>query len=304
MKHLWLILVLFPVLASSQEVKVRRIEKLTGSEKGELTLSGISPDGKYILVSSADFIGLRILDLKKKTITEIASDPGSGYEPVFSPDGRKIFFRSDEYRNYRKYSSMIEYDLSTGKTKPIEPPSRVLVSPAVSGDIISYVVEGKRKAIDMETSDIAKGDNGTFLLLEDLVPVLYSDGKRKEVKPNGEGNYIWASLSPDRTKILYNYRGTCTFISDTAGNILQETGRLNAPKWINDNLIAGMNDEDDGTRILRSDIMCYSMKTKMLYNLTRTEDVAEMYPYPFAGKNRIACQTLNGELYLIYFRIK
>lgn len=304
MKHLWLILALFPVLASSQEIKVRRIEKLTGTENGELTLSGVSPDGKYILVSSADFKGLRILDLKKKTISEIASDPGSGYEPVFSPDGRKIYFRSDEFRNYKKYSSMNEYDVSTGKTTIVEPSSRVLVAPSISGDILTYVVEGKRRTIVAETGEDVKGDNGTFLLLEDLVPVLYSGGKRKEVKPNGTGNYIWASLSPDRTKILYNYRGTCTFISDTAGNILQEIGRLNAPKWINDYLITGMNDEDDGTRVIRSDIMCYSMKTKKLYNLTRTEDIAEMYPYPFAGKTRIAYQSLTGELYLLYFRIK
>jgi hypothetical protein len=167
-----------------------------------------------------------------------------------------------------------------------------------------YQVDGNRKTRMTGMAERVKGDNGTFVLLERLVPVLYSNGRRKELKPNGEGNYIWASLSPDRRMLLYNFRGTSTFISDTAGNILTEIGRLNAPRWINDNLIVGMNDEDDGYRVLRSDIIIYSLKTNQLYNLTKTGEIVEMYPYPIPGKSHVAFQTLNGELFLLHLKIK
>jgi WD40 repeat protein len=303
-KNFWLILALLPALASSQELKVRRIEKITGSEKGELSVSGVSPDGKYILASSTDFRGLKLIDLRRKRILDITGNPGSGYEPVYSADGEKIFFRSDEYRERKKYSSLNEYIISTGKTSNVEPLSRGLGSPAISGDMVAYTVEGKRKIRMTGTSESIKGDNGTFLLLEDLVPVLYSGGKRKEIKPNGEGNYIWVSLSPDRKKILYNFRGSSSFISDTAGNILTEIGRLNAPRWINDDLIVGMNDEDDGNRILSSDIICYSMKSHQKYNLTNTLDTVEMYPFPVPGRNKLVFQTLKGELFIIHYKIK
>lgn len=295
---------MFPVLASSQEIKVRRTEQITKSAAGELVISGVSPDGRLILASSSDFRGLKIIDLKKKRIQDVTSDAGAGYEPVFSPDGDKIYFRSDEYRNLRKYSSLHEYTRSTGKTSLVEPSTRGLGSPAISGGKIFYLADGRQKARITGPDESQKGGTNLFVILEDLVPVLYSNGIRKELKPNGEGNYIWASLSPDRTKLLYNFRGTSTFVCDTSGMILAELGRLNAPRWISDYLIAAMNDQDDGTRVIRSDICCYSMKTNILYNLTRTEDTIEMYPRPIPGRNRIAFQTLTGELFLMHIKIR
>lgn len=303
-KKLWIFLLFFPFIASSQEISVRKIQQITGTKAGELVLSGVSPDGKNLLASSSDFRGLKIIDVKRKRIKEITNDAGAGYEPLFSPDGNKVYFRSDEYRNFRKYSALYEYDRTVEVKTLVEPPSRGLGSPVISQSEIIYIADGKRRTRTTGKDDGGKGDNGTYVTLEDLVPVLYSGGKRKEIKPNGDGNYIWTSLSPDRKKLLYNFRGTSTFVSDTAGNILQELGRVNAPRWIDNNLIAGMNDEDDGTRVLRSDIICYSLKTNKLYNLTNTVESIEMYPFPFSGKNKVAFQTLTGELYIMNIKIR
>jgi hypothetical protein len=129
--------------------------------------------------------------------------------------------------------------------------------------------------------------------------VLYINGNRKLVTPNGEGNYIWVSLSPDKTRLLYNYNGRGTFICKLDGTILDDIGRLNAPRWLNDQIIIGMNDKDDGYRVLSSDIICYSIATKKKTNLTSTSDKIEMYPFPFPDGNRIVYQTLSGELYIM-----
>jgi Tol biopolymer transport system component len=303
-KKLWFFFLFFPFIASSQEISVRKIQQITGTKDGELVLSGVSPDGKHILASSSDFRGLKIIDVKRKRIKEIAIDAGAGYEPAFSTDGNKIYFRSDEYKNYRKYSTLYEYDRTVEAKSQVEPASRGLGSPVISGSEVIYMADGKRRTRSTGKDVGGKGDSYIYVSLEELVPVLYSGGKRKEVKPNGDGNYIWASLSPDRKKLLYNFRGTSTFVSDTAGNILQELGRVNAPRWIDNNLIAGMNDEDDGTRVLRSDIICYSLKTNKLYNLTNTVESVEMYPFPLTGKNRVAFQTLKGELYIMNIKIR
>jgi len=303
-KKLLIFLFFYPFIASSQEISVRRIQQITGPEAGELVISAVSPDGRNLLVSSSDFRGLKIIDIRKKRITEIAKDAGAGYEPVFSPDGNKIYFRSDEYRNYRKYSALYEYDRSAAVKTLVEPASRGLGSPVISGSEVVYLADGKRRSGSTLKESGAKELNGIYVSLEDLVPVLYSGGKRKEIKPNGDGNYIWVSLSPDKKKLLYNFRGTSTFVSDTAGTVLYELGRVNGPKWIDNNLIAGMNDEDDGTRVLRSDIICYSLKTNKLYNLTNTAESIEMYPFPVSSKNRIAYQTLKGELYIINIKIR
>jgi hypothetical protein len=65
-----------------------------------------------------------------------------------------------------------------------------------------------------------------------------------------------------------------------------------------------MNDNDDGYRILSSDIISYSIVTKKKINLTSTTDKIEMYPFPFSDGNKIVYQTLSGELYLMTLNIK
>ena len=299
-----MLLVLLPSLAAAQEVRIRRTEKITGTSAGDLTISAVSPDGKQLLVTSPGFRGLKIMNLRGKSVRNIAEDAGAGYEPRFSPDGKKIFFRSDEFRDFRKYSSLFEYDLEEGTRSLIEPAVRRLGSPVFSAGKLIYNAEGRQKSSDAGEQEMQKGQNNVYVILEDLVPFLYQNGVKKAFKPSGEGNYIWVSLSPDQSKVLYNYNGTGTFVADTAGRILAEMGRLNAPKWINDMLVAGMNDRDDGTTIIASDICCYSLRSKKTVNLTNTEDIIEMYPWPVPGRNRIAFQTSNGELFVMHVRIR
>lgn len=304
LKYLLIILILSPLHLYSQEVKVRKTEKINIPKDGTWALSAAAPDGRSLLITGENMRGLHLLNLKKGTLTTISDAPGSGYEPVFTTDGKKIYYRSDEYRNNRKYTSLEEYEVLSARKRQVEAPSRVLVSPALSGTSLNYMIEGKRRHIDSGTGESIKGAEGVYLLLEDLVPVLYVNGTRKELRPNGAGNYIWASLSPDQSKIMYNFGGTLTCIADTSGIILRELGRLNAPEWISNNLIVAMNDVDDGHRVISSDICCYSLVSNKLYNLTRSDDIIEMYPLPLSNRNIIACQTSEGELFLIHYSIR
>jgi Tol biopolymer transport system component len=299
-----LLLFLIPALSFSQEIKVKRTENLTRTSREEYAISGVSPDGRYILTTSPDFQGLMIMDLRRRNMQKIADDAGAGYEPVFSSDGRKVFYRSDEYRNLRKYSSLYEYDMEEGTRSLVEPASRRLGSPVISGDKLIYSVEGVQKSSYPLKAENSMSQNNVYVILEDLVPFLCMNGVKKAFKPSGEGNYIWVSLSPDMTKVLYNYNGRGTYVADTSGMILADIGRLDAPKWINDYLIAGMNDRDDGSKVLSSDICCYSLRSKKLYNLTGTADIIEMYPWPLPGESRIAFQTQNGGLFLMHIRIR
>ncbi len=304
MRILFLLLLLAPYLSYSQKISVRSIQKVTDAASGELSVAGISPDGLFILATSPDLKGLKIIDLSTKNIREITSDAGAGYEPIVTPGGDKIFYRSDEYINLRKYSSLHEFSRAKASRTVVEPLTRRLGSPVISGGKLIYSTAGKQKAIPLEKDAAQKETGDIYLVLEDLAPVLYVNGSGRVFKPNGEGNYIWASLSPDKTMILYNYGGKGTFVADTAGKITGELGRLDAPRWITDDLIVGMNDRDDGERVLSSDICCYSLKTKKLYNLTGTENEIEMYPWPVPGNKQIIFQTLKGEIFLMNIRIR
>lgn len=127
---------------------------------------------------------------------------------------------------------------------------------------------------------------------------LYENGKEKKMMPSGEGNYVWASLSPDGEKILYNKAGEGTFICDLNGKILAELGYANAPEWSpNGRWIAFMKDYDDGHFITESEIWIASADGKEFRQLTKTEDKIEMYPRWAPDNRALVFHDLSGTLY-------
>lgn len=73
--------------------------------------------------------------------------------------------------------------------------------------------------------------------------VLNRDGQITVLAPNGQDeSYYWVSLSPDGSQILYStaHHGTC--VCDLQGNLLRSLGRLNAPKWLDNEHVSGMQE--------------------------------------------------------------
>jgi hypothetical protein len=267
-------------------------------------VSAVSPDDKSILASHSGYKGLYIIDIGSKKISKVTDLPGAGYEPCFSDDGSKVYFRSDEMKDLKKYSSLSEYNIVNGKTVLIENNVRDLSSPVLVNKEIVYSVEGKSKKKILNSNNLKSYSEEIYVVLENLTPALYINGTRKVLTPSGEGNYIWISLSPDKTMLLYNYQGKGTFVSDLQGKIISDPGRINAPVWLDNKLIVGMNDKDDGYRVTGSDIICYSIPAKTITNLTSTTDKIEMYPLSFRNSYKIVYQTINGELYIMDLNVR
>jgi hypothetical protein len=299
MKYFVLLLSMVTYIVQAQNIKVVNIEQLTSIKDGDFVISAVSPTGDKVYISGPGYKGLFSIDVKQKSIRKITGNAGAGYEPVISENGLKLYFRSDEFVGVKKYTSLSEYDLTSGKTSLIKSRSRDMTSPVIINNQLIFSVAGKRN-IKQINKGISKGNsNEVYVVLEDLTPVLYINGTRKPFTPNGPGNYIWVSLSPDKTRLLYNFKGTGTFISNLDGTVLDDIGRLNAPRWLNNQVIIGMDDKDDGHRILSSDIIAYSVLIKKRINLTSTPDRIEMYPFPFPDGIRIVYQTIAGELYIM-----
>ena len=299
-------LALLPALfrVHGQAVSAGKIEQLTTSNDGELMATAVSPSGNLILATSPGYTGLKLIEVAGKSIKIITNDAGAGYEPKFSADGKTIYFRSDDYSEMKKYSSLHSYNLQSGETKLLESKARDLTPPAIAGNKVFWATEGKKKSTTDTTTGPKTEAETPYILLENLTPVLYSNGKSKPLTPNGSGYYIWTSLSPDKSRLLYNFNGTGTFVCDTAGNIIASAGRLNAPAWLNNNIIIGMDDRDDGYRVISSDIIAFVPETGEKINLTATDGTIEMYPVPFPDGQRVVYQTARGELFIMNLILK
>lgn len=300
-----LFLSVFACQLQAQEIRVAKTRKLAINADDEYFLSAVSPDGTKILLSEPNYRGISLMDIRTGRITGINDLPGAGFEPCFTGDGNFIIFKAGDSGGVRKLSSLHSYEVATGETRTLLPKTRNLTAPAASGGRIFCLSEGLLVSSQEGTTALkSSAATDTVLLLENLTPVIYLNGQKKILKPNGEGSYIWASLSPDKTRIVYYFTGNGTFISDLEGRILFAPGRISAPKWLTNQIIIGMDDRDDGHTVTGSEIVCFSLGSNEATYLTSTVSRTEMYPFPLPGGKRVVFQTSEGDIFLMKLRIK
>jgi Tol biopolymer transport system component len=299
-----LLLLLLSLGVSGQEIKMRSVTKVRPVDNKSYMLTGTVPDSRNLLVTGEGYAGLFLLDSRRGRVSQISPDVGAGYEPAVTADGKSVIYRSDVFSDQKKYTSLYKYDLETGKTVTLIDKERGVLPAAVSGNRILLKSDDKSR-IETSGSGLLKGTgDDTFIVTEDLVPVLYTGAERKPLRPNGEGYYIWVSLSPDKSKIVYSFQGQNTFICNREGRILYDAGKINAPKWLNDNIIIGMDDKDDGHRVVSSEIVYYSLPAEKRSYLTATGTRSEMFPFPVSGGKKLAFCTDGGEIYIMKIRIR
>lgn len=304
MKQVLIILSFVSCIASAQEIKVIKTRQLTPKYTGDYAASGVSPDGKQLLVTGTNSKGLYLIDIKNGKTRKLTESAGAGYEPLFSPDGRYICYRSDGYVDRKKYSSLIKIDLLTGDTVILEKKSRNITRPVTAGGNLVYLADGHQQSKDFTGKLLKSTINETYVMVEELSPVLYINGTKKPFRPGGDGSYIWVSLSPDKTKMLYSLVGKGTFVCDLEGKVIASLGKINAPKWLNNQIIVGMDDKDDGQMVTSSELVAYSVASGKKTYLTSTTARKEMYPIPFYDGKQIAYRTSEGSLFIMKVKIK
>lgn len=157
--------------------------------------------------------------------------------------------------------------------------------------------------LQQETDDYAtQQSSAVYVTNEDLKLVLYLGGERRELYPHGKAvNYIWASLSPDQTKIVFNTKfGTA--ICDLQGKELINLGQLDAPVWYGNDYIVGMYDTHDGHNYTGSAIAIRSIDGSVDQVLTDAREMG-MYPSVSAATGKIAYNTLEGDLHLVQLNL-
>ena len=137
---------------------------------------------------------------------------------------------------------------------------------------------------------------------ENLELNLYHNGEKVVLKPHGDANYIWVSLSPDQTMILFNTKYG-TGICDLNGKEIINLGQdFDAPVWYGNDYVVGMDDNHDGYFNIESSIMMASVDGTIVQRLTSPEGMG-MYPDVDAESGRIVYATENGDIHLLQLNL-
>lgn len=288
-------MVLFLSVLSAQQIVVQSISKQIFSESGGYFYPKFSPDGSFLLLTSVNYSGLKQVTLADEQIRELSDDPGAGYNVQLSADGNTVLYTKIEMVNRLRHNSLHSISISTGEKRELTKPGREAISPSFAVDQPVYV-----KSKTLQRAGVANAVLKPVLSIEDRKMVVYSASGRKVLDPaGGDASYIWPSFSPDGKKILFTVAGRGTFVCSADGRNMVSLGRLNAPVWLTQNWIVGMDDRDDGGRVVESTLWAVTINGKVRQQIPTPEGLIAMYPAASPDGKRIAFNSDRGEIYMV-----
>jgi Tol biopolymer transport system component len=295
------LILMFLVGAAHAQLRVSAIEPVPLSPHRDWSYPRFSPDGKSLLLTTSSYAGIWVYSLRDKELRQVTSDPGSGYGFTLSPDGASLAYRRSHLDSKRRHrvQEIVLKDLHSGEEKVVGFGRRLSV-PALSKKGLVFTEGKQMMSIPLPLEGESAG--AAVLGIEETKIAVLREGVKSLIDPLGNGSYIWPSLSPDGTRIVAYEMDRGAFICDLDGNVLDRIGRRDAPAWTRDGAwLAYMDDRDDGLRVISSDIYCVSSDGKITVRLTNTPDVMEMNPQCSPTENKIVCNSLAGDIYVITY---
>ena len=287
-----------PIAAAAQVLSVQSVEKVPIPADADNSVAAISPAGDYILLTSTNHRGLKKFDLATKQITTITEADGAGYGATVAADGKTIVFRETTFTpQHLKMTSLKSLSLATGAKRELAPAQRTLQGYRIDGNAAAVISRGKMRMRSLNGAKVV-ATPPALSLTQNHEMQLTRNGRTTLLAPNGRNvRYIWPSLSPDGTKVLYYVSGVGCFVCDLNGNNVKPMGQLRAAKWYDNATIVGMNDKDNGEYVTSSSIVAKSLSGAE-QTLT-SEDIIAQYPRVSPSARKIAFETPAGEAYII-----
>lgn len=283
-------------VVSAQLVEVNSVTKVALPEGMAVNIPTISPDGSFVVVTDLASDGIMKIDVADGTSTRLSKANGA-FDIRISPDGRNIVYRHSVFKNKLRYTGLRSLDLATGKTGDIVKPSRRLNAGAAISEnsTVNAIENGKMMRRNLAG---AKAQGAIVASINyGHLDITTPDGRTKTIDPQGRGSYLWPSVSPDGSKVVYYLAGRGCFVAGIDGSNPVALGELRAARWIDNNTIVGMNDRDNGEVVTESKLVASNLSG--IRQVLTESAVKAMYPSVSADGRHIAFSTPEGELFIL-----
>lgn len=284
------------VYAQARPVEVESVRKIDLPEGVACQIPTISPDGKFAVVGVMGMGALHKVDLSNGEVSLITEN-GDADALKISPDGKNIVFRKVSFDNNKmRFTALNKIELETrNETELVKPSRRLNAGFAVTNKAVTAIESGN-------TRKVAIAENGSEASMP-VASISYGDlqvtvdGMTATINPQGDGSYLWPSVSPDGTKVAYYLVGVGAFVCDLDGRNVMPLGFFRAPAWLSNDMIVGMEDFDDGRAVTESTIATYDLDGNR--QALTSASLKGMYPSASADGSKIVFATDDGDLYLI-----
>ena len=217
------------------------------------------------------------MDLTTGNIATIDTDAAAGFAPIFNADGSKVF-----YRTATVVDGLLCHDVRCCD----------LTEDAAPVKLQSY----SRKA-PSNLNAVSDKNNYAFADYRDII--LCHNGVTAKISPLADAHsYLWASLSPDGTRLLFCEPFEGIFIANADGSQPQRIApKGDFPAWLSDNMIAYVVTHDDGYVVLDSKICVFDIASAQTIDIT---DAETLVGEAAAAAGKIVYADLKGNMYLIH----
>ena len=200
-----------------------------GSERTLVDSCGFFPqlslDGQWLLYSPTEATSLMLKNLSTGAVTTVSSKGYPGFDAIFGDDGKVYYVTQERKKNGMVYRAGHCYDPATGKDQVVLKPQhgRVQALRAANG----VVINGERRVYrNHERVGQYAYTRGDMLYLVD------EGGTTRALQPVKDSNgYLWASLSPDGTRVMFEAASRGLFVCDLNGQVQAELGEFLMPCW-------------------------------------------------------------------------
>jgi hypothetical protein len=298
-RFLIIIFLFFASFSGCAQVQIISTEKLQLPESGKFYHPRLDNSGSLLLLTSENYKGLKLYNLKNKEMMFISEEDGAGYSAVISDDGETVLFTQNEYIGNRLYTGLMAYHVPKGVTDHLAPAARELSMISATKGQLAFQTDGQLKTATI-SSGISALSGIAGVDIEDRKLMVYTGNQAKKLDPFENESYIWPSVSPGRTQILAYAMGKGAFICDMEGKLIKELGNIEAPVWVTDDYITGMITKSDGHQILAAEIVILNVHSGKKLSVS-PRGVISMYPSVSGAAHKIAFHSSEGEIYLISF---
>ncbi len=274
--------------ASAQSVAVTGPSRLLQGVEGPAYYPVLNSTGSKLLFASGEDVSLKIYDFDMNVVTRICDGNGSGIDARFAPDGNVYYITQErDAQTHLVYRTGHCYNVDQATSSVVLEPQHGAVLPQVGTRGVA--INGPRKAFK------SAANIGSSVYTTGSKLVLTVNGKQRELSPvKSFAGYLWASLSPDGSKIAFFAAGKGIVVCDLNGTVLAELGNYEMPSWYNNDYLVAQNAKDDGHQFVSSQIMLLKADGTFSKALT---SAASMAMHPTSAAGRIVYTTIDGNLY-------
>lgn len=274
-RHILLAAAILGVAVSAAAITISAPQKIEAPEGSHHPV--LSPDGKTLLFSTQDHTGLKAMDLTTGGIATIDTDAAAGFAPIFNADGTKVFYRTAMLVDGLLCHDVRSYDIAKD-AKPVK--------------LQSY---SRKTPSNLNT--VSANDNYAFADYRDIL--VCHNGVTTKIAPLSDAHsYLWASLSPDGTHLLFCEPFEGVFVANADGTQPQRiASKGDFPAWLSNNMVAYVVTHDDGYVVLDSKLRVVNIASSQTTDVTNADTLVGEAA---AAAGKIVYSDLQGNMYLIH----